>query len=268
MSIFTNAPRLRDLCLLSPTEIYLPLDFSLPWLQLTKFEGALHDLSLFTLAPNLREAICLFDPDDDSTVITHPNLRSLTTQEESGTDILEYLTLPALQHLAVSYLPSHDSLADFLLRSSPPLISLSFVGDSYGTPFNSWGQCLPSTLERLEIRDASADGLVDSSILNALPNLRTLIFNGVAGGLDFYFLVEYLYSRFKQLHTFKLVWENDPFLDAETYGGGPPWSGVRRNDTISGHLTRLAQSGMNIYLGTHEKSYFPIGGAAIGRDFV
>ncbi|KAF7352423.1 F-box domain-containing protein [Mycena venus] len=182
--LFADAPRFHDLCLLSKTEIYIPLEFSLPWLQLTKFEGALHDLSLFTLAPNLCEAISLFDPVGHSTVITHPNLRSLTTRADSRTDILKYLTLPGLQHLIVSYLPIRDSLVDFLSRSSPPLISLS-VGEKYGTHFNNWARSLPSTLESLEIRDAgSADGLVDPSILDALPNLRTLIFQDVADGFS------------------------------------------------------------------------------------
>ncbi|KAF7352422.1 F-box domain-containing protein [Mycena venus] len=250
--VFTNAPRFHDL------RMGLPLAFTFPWSQLTKFQGELWDVVLFTLAPNLCEVTCSFRPDDsDHLVVTHRNLRSLTSHV---TDILEYLTLPALQHLAVLYLSNHHSIVDFISRSSPPLISLSVPGDHAGTSFNSWGQCVPRTLESLEICEVSAAGLVDPSILDVLPNLRTLILKDVAGGFDFYFLVGYLYSRSNQLRTFKLVWQNNPFLDGKLYDGLP---GEESYDTISGHLSRLAQSGMNIRLGTRDKRYFPIRDTAI-----
>ncbi|KAJ7462086.1 hypothetical protein FB451DRAFT_478877 [Mycena latifolia] len=109
--LFSNAPRLRDFRVAreeaGPELRYL----SLPWLQLTKFEGKIDNMDLFSQALNLTEAIIEtlldMDPDDDppTTVITHSNLTSLTLYAAGGSgtlNVLEYLTLPVLQSLDIS----------------------------------------------------------------------------------------------------------------------------------------------------------------------
>ncbi|KAF8213979.1 hypothetical protein K438DRAFT_1956080 [Mycena galopus ATCC 62051] len=98
ITLFANAPCFHALDL--QFEGFRRSRLALPWLQLTKFEGALW-LELFTLAPNLSEVTCTYDPNPgDVVAITHRNLRSLTIR--SSADILRHLILPALGHLAVA----------------------------------------------------------------------------------------------------------------------------------------------------------------------
>jgi hypothetical protein len=77
----------------------------------------------------------------------------------------------------------------------------------------------------------------------------------VEGGVDLYWVTQYLYSRSDALRSFRLVWKFPPFLDGEYYLG-PEAS--KTTDTISGHLSRIARTGMDIYLGTENKNYAAI----------
>ncbi|KAF7338032.1 hypothetical protein MVEN_02027200 [Mycena venus] len=257
-NVFGNAPQFHNLRLLSAG--ITPTSFTLAWSQLTKFEGTIWDLKLFTFAPNLTEVTCSFDPDDQLfAVITHPCLRSLTIGEDNSddNDIIQYLDLPGLRHLDVRYMDEYDSLEPFLVRSSPPLVSLSVRGDQ--SSFSHWRQCMrlvAGTLESLEMHHVSAGVMsslfgpaLSSSCLDALPNIRAISLEGVES-VDLPFLVHFLYSRSSKLRTFKLVWASNPFLD------GRAWAGpTRRLDTFSGHLTRLGRAGMSIYLGPRDKNY-------------
>ncbi|KAJ7468345.1 hypothetical protein B0H11DRAFT_1921212 [Mycena galericulata] len=61
-------------------------------------------------------------------------------------------------------------------------------------------------------------------------------------------------SRSNQLRTFRLVWETSPFLDSEHRL--PTGAGATKIvDSILGRLSRLGQSGMDIYLGTDTRNY-------------
>ncbi|KAJ7368821.1 hypothetical protein DFH08DRAFT_1071450 [Mycena albidolilacea] len=247
--VFGNAPRIHHLTLRSsgiPT-------FPLPWPRLTEFEGPISDLQLFVLAPNLTRVTCSHAAGDieSATVISHPNLVSFTG---AHSDMIRYLTLPALQYLGLY--PTTNSLVPFLKRSSPPLLSLSVPGYSFAEWYPSM-HLIGRTLQILTIYHPSADIMSHICRLHtpfhALPNLRSLTLSRVAGGVDLSFFVRFLYSRLdKPLHTFRLTWESSPFLDGK-YRTNP--DDERTGDTISGHLAALSRVGMNIYLGTNEKNY-------------
>ncbi|KAF8214047.1 hypothetical protein K438DRAFT_1956149 [Mycena galopus ATCC 62051] len=262
-AVFGSAPRLHDMRLLCGGR-----GFRLPWLQLTKFVGiVLWDLQLFTLAPNLAEITCTFDLDvTDFIAITHHSLRSLTIGENSD-DILEYLTLPALQELHISdTVNCNDSLQSFLVRSSPPLVSLSIRRNYWGSGFDQLGQCLRlvgSTLEILKLVGGLDDDMLTIFVflaLESLPRLRAVYFKNFDGPFDLSDLVHFLYSRCDKLRTFKFVWTSSPFLDAVLSAG--PFPTASCEDTINGHLSRLSQKGMEIYIGTADKNYAAIGESA------
>ncbi|KAF7355783.1 F-box domain-containing protein [Mycena sanguinolenta] len=162
--------------------------FTLPWFQLTKFNGVLENLELFNLTPNLTELTCKFEPDEDAdfAVIIHCNLTSLIVRPSDCGDILQYLTLPTLRHLDVSSMESHDSLESFLARSSPPLVSLITNMDAYSDMGHLGGSLLLvlRTLETLELPETSAIHIpfIFQFFTSNPSNLRTLIFKDVEGG--------------------------------------------------------------------------------------
>ncbi|KAF8213998.1 hypothetical protein K438DRAFT_1802721 [Mycena galopus ATCC 62051] len=249
VAVFSNAPSLHQLCLLHD-ELALDI-FVFPWLQLTKFEGTIRDLALFTLAPNLIELICTFDPNDTPSMrITHRSLQSLTVGPLNSFPIIQYLTLPALQFLDVSKIPwpSSEPFKSFLVRSSPPLISLSIAGHSSSPLVNNWAPCMPlvaGTLESLEIRRISYDGMISmfsrrAEMLDLLPNIRTLCFRDIDGPLPSSLVdsvVSYLRVRSNhKFHTLRIVW--DP-----------------RFHTDTDYLSPLAQMGLDIHVGTAERNY-------------
>ncbi|KAJ7672184.1 hypothetical protein DFH06DRAFT_979499 [Mycena polygramma] len=137
-STLLHAPLLREVSLSVATPSFL----SLPWNQLTKFTGTVYTnedcLEVLRLAPSLTE--CSFaafhgtDDIDEDTLIVHSRLTSLTLfdateKSDTGrpvcsTEILQFLTLPALQSLYIHCANtgfSDDVFHDFLSRSSPPL---------------------------------------------------------------------------------------------------------------------------------------------------
>jgi len=103
--------------------------------------------------------------------------------------------------------------------------------------------------------------------LRTLPNVRTLSLREVEGGVDLYYLVDFLYLRSDTLRSFRLVWASNPSLNGE-YPAGP--RATKTVDTISGHLSRLAQSVMEMYLGTEGKNYVAIAdsGTVAGQDLM
>ncbi|KAF8214067.1 hypothetical protein K438DRAFT_1802813 [Mycena galopus ATCC 62051] len=261
--LFGSAPYLHTLCLRHKG--FTSNDIAFPWSQLTRFEGIVADLLLFTLAPNLTEMTCTFILETgDLIMITHRSLISLTIGDESE-DVLEYLTLPALQRLDVLGMDKIDSLEPFLVRSSPPLVSIALLGTQ--SCFDDWVPCMPlvaGSLESLEFSYVHAEALdsifkwLSRSLFDSLPKIRALTFQDVDGfsTLRLDELVDFLYSGSSKLRTFSLVWTSSPFLDSTACTSDT-------TDTISGHLTRLAQTGMELYVGTHSKNYALLGDPAI-----
>ncbi|KAJ7102676.1 hypothetical protein C8R43DRAFT_1047665 [Mycena crocata] len=256
--IFGNAPQLQNLNVLHNVSYHVPAitvnNFTFPWLQLTKFEGGIRDLDLFRLATNLIEVTCYFDYFSAPTsTVTHSRLLFLKLMEGSPGLILEHLILPALRSLDIwevdqdAYIP----LSSFLIRSSPPLMSLSVLGDDVVFPY--WHACigrLGSTLENLEITSPcpkamrSIFDLGERSPFSSLSNLRTVTLRQCPPSNN-YPLVKFLCSRSSRLKSFRMYWDTDPSL--ETYMYHPV---TFKFDTIAGHLAGLVQSGMNIHVGT------------------
>ncbi|KAJ6560326.1 hypothetical protein B0H19DRAFT_1376112 [Mycena capillaripes] len=225
---------------------------TLPWSQLTKFEGQLWDWNLFILAPNLVEVKCDFEAIEDFPLVAIclPHLTSFTLIDGSNVAIFEYLNLPALKYLDISKMESYQYplLEPFLARSSPPLVSLLVRGDDHC--YAEWHRCLPriaNTLENLEIREIAEEVMArlfrpwdKMTNLDVLSNLRTL-------------------KRSDKLRSFRLVWTSSPFLD-RTYrpGGFDVRRAAEAASSISDHLSRMASAGMEIYLGTEHKNYAAI----------
>ncbi|KAJ7682275.1 hypothetical protein DFH06DRAFT_1464047 [Mycena polygramma] len=257
LQIFTRAPLWNDLRMRSGAAIS---DFSLPWSQLTKYEGAIWDMVMFILAPNLIEVACdLFAQDPwTAPVITHPNLRCLTITHSGSDDILRRLTLPGLQSLDISNVDQDSSLELFLMRSSPPLLSLCLHGDnSCFDEWHRWTYQVGGTLENLRLKCPSLEMLstifdpLATKNLYSLPNLRTLRFDYAPGHLDYAQLTRFLYSRSDKLCSFQLT--GNVRGPGSRLGAGPPWS-----ETVAGELSRMIKGGMYIYLGTKEKNYAAI----------
>ncbi|KAF8214180.1 hypothetical protein K438DRAFT_2149366 [Mycena galopus ATCC 62051] len=287
---FHHAPRLREFRLGTISESYPPIRLTLPWLQLTKFEGSIQDLRLFVQAPNLTEVTCSLDLGNSLTAITHTHLNSLTVMQGAHI-ILANLTLPALQHLDVSYGELYNELEGFLMRSSPPLLSLSVVAEDEAF---KWKQCLAhvaGTLENFQLKSPSSTiisllfPIWGSSLLSPsrFPNIRSLSLKDVKSdnGPNYLGLLNFLYARSDRLRSFRLVWDFSPFLDARYSAGHrdtqTPAMDARHLsrlaragtvnaedrghrlpetvETVSGHLSRLARAGMVIYLGTEDENY-------------
>ncbi|KAJ7886720.1 hypothetical protein B0H13DRAFT_896294 [Mycena leptocephala] len=138
--------------------------------------------------------------------------------EGSLDGMIEYLNLPALQYLDISRMTSYYALEPFLTRSSPPLVSLLVRADE--GCFEDWHRCVAhvaNTLENLTVRQVPHEVVLDlcfgDKSLDALQNIRSLSLQEVWGGVDLYFLVDFLYLRSDKLRSFRLVWRASPFLD-------------------------------------------------------
>ncbi|KAJ6561415.1 hypothetical protein DFH09DRAFT_1159904, partial [Mycena vulgaris] len=263
-AVFGNAPQFHNLVLLrSPGGTALS-SFSLPWLQLTKFEGQVDNLDLFTQALNLVELkITYFEENGPpASIITHTNLGSLTLVQDGGdsfNNILKYLTLPALQFLDLSDVDdtAYRALKPFLIRSSPPLLSLAVNASDYS--FSFWYGCLrrmAGTLENLTLRYPSALALrivfkSGEKSLSSLPNLRTLTMLDVSGSLDFHELNIFLYEaqRDRRLVSFRLIWSLSQSIDREIYAAA--------RNTIASRFSWqwTPSSAMDIYVGMENMNY-------------
>ncbi|KAJ7498647.1 hypothetical protein FB451DRAFT_1548470 [Mycena latifolia] len=276
--IYSNAPQLRDLILLNDSllSFYTP-----PSLQLMKFEGAIMNLELFIMAPNLTEVRCSLeglDPHPTST-ISHFHLQSLTVLKTSFSedviDVLPHLTLPALQFLHISAMKdppiSTDSLFSFLTRSSPPLRTLSArVSHSSFYDWNSCFSCVAKTLENLKLHSPGSAFQyellnlgIPHSHYNPLPRLRTLHLVDPVG-IDCYSLVEFLHRgsttpTLAKFRSFRATFHSS-FFREDTFGFGTMPNvteqiiGIEHTE-VTAALARLARGGIDIIIETTEKTY-------------
>ncbi|KAF7355769.1 putative transesterase [Mycena sanguinolenta] len=247
--LFGNAPCLHDLRVLWEESILAK--FAFPWLQLTKFEGTLTDLELFKLTPNLTELTCTFTPHgDDFTVITHHNLTSLTLTGNTC-DVIGHLTLPALKCLDVDKMDSNETLAPFLARSSPHLVSLSVrmhdMDFNSGYYLRDFMPLVASTLENLQVSGVSADEI--HFILQRLDssNIKSLMFEDVEGPFDLGPVANFLHTHSTQLRTFRVVLSSCPSLSERL---------ENFYDTIDWYFCRqLSKTGMDIHIGFPHLNY-------------
>ncbi|KAJ7768528.1 hypothetical protein B0H16DRAFT_319001 [Mycena metata] len=268
--VFGQAPRLCGLEILAEYGATLAY-YSPPWQNLTKFEGEIDNLALFTLASNLLDARIAIEyleevPDPP---ISHPTLRSLALvtswQGTKPVDLLKYLELPALQSLHVSEVDNiEDSFFSFLERSSPPLQTLSMGGT---VELSEWQECLllvNPTLENLELDSPSNE--IQRSILTChrlpsvqtvLPRLQSLVFKNIHG-MNYWDLVDFLDGRmisprFATPRSFRAVCSNGTSLEDTT--GGPYAS----QDTVTDRLTRLGERGIDINIQTEHNQLLSSG---------
>ncbi|KAF7355642.1 F-box domain-containing protein [Mycena sanguinolenta] len=269
VNTFDNAPQLSSICLVGHAESSY---YSLPWLQLTTFEGPISGLELFQVALNLTDATCAVDclrhgPTARSP-IQHNRLQSLALvcNHENPEDILEYLILPALRCLRISEAQdtTYPTLHSFLLRSSSPLITLSIRGDNDG--FSDWQECLSSvaaTLENLELDCPSAKvqnsilylhyaapftRLQHSRISPPLPKLRNIIFSGLTS-TNYGLLQRFLEDRsadsqLTKLESFTVIW-----------GYKTSFLSVRTERSFASTMRRFVEAGTHIHIGTERKNY-------------
>ncbi|KAJ6515508.1 hypothetical protein C8R45DRAFT_1139916 [Mycena sanguinolenta] len=266
---FDNAPRLSSVCLIGHAEFTY---YSLPWLQLTTFEGPISGMELFQIAQNLTDTTCAVDCLRQGAAALapthHARLQSLALvgNHEDPEDILGYLTLPALRCLRISEVldATYPTLHSFLLRSSPPLVTLALRGDNDG--FTDWQECLSSvavTLENLELEQPSARfqnsilymhyplpnlRLEHSRITPPLPKLQNITFS-VSTGTNYFQLENFLAERsadsqLAKLQSFTVVWNsNTSFLFA------------RKEPGFASTMQRFVDAGIHIHIGTEDKNY-------------
>ncbi|KAJ7778784.1 hypothetical protein DFH07DRAFT_765988 [Mycena maculata] len=264
--LFTNAPQLRDFHL---TRDGLFSHYILPSLQLTRFDGDIdYDLDLFSLAPNLIEARCrVVDLEDtpDSPII-HSQLQDLTLVKYPGLTaqrILPHLTLPALQSFHISGLSTDMStvwtLYSFLVRSSPPLRTLSILDDDEIGNLYYWKECfdlLEATLEHLEV--VSPRRNFQGLVFNSFPHLQSLSFVDPRG-VDYKALLDFLDQRTNSpatLRSFRITCDSleDISTDVAVTSPGAGQYSFQSNE-VADHLASLASRGLDIHIGTSRKNY-------------
>ncbi|KAK7062103.1 hypothetical protein R3P38DRAFT_2833437 [Favolaschia claudopus] len=253
IGFFHNAPLLHNVRL----QLGSQTSYELPWTQLTSFEGEMADLEILILLPNLIELKCRFLPDEeDFDIQEHACLRSLTLDDHCPVDILQYLTLPALEFLDLSsaVVESYSSLPSFFARSSPPLQSLHLGGRSECLAY--WHAFMPRVTHTLtDVVVHRGDGIVEfflkSSLLIPYPNIRSLIFQ-YPGQCSAPTLMEFVHEVSGQLQTLKFIWFAPPLLQHAIYSGP---TGSKIVDSVAGHLRRLSQTGMEVHFGTTSQNY-------------
>ncbi|KAJ6560438.1 hypothetical protein B0H19DRAFT_1147728 [Mycena capillaripes] len=231
--VFCNAPQLRTLSFLD--HLRFPCG-AFPAQQLTKFEGAINSLDIFTSSPNLVEIKCSvrYLAPVPVSVIHHTYLQSftLTLQRIYGggntIDILPHLTLPALRSLHISDTrasTNSETVSSFLDRSTPPVrtLSVNVEGDTY----DDWAGCfsrIRDTLENLEVVWPS-NTFLDSILLvglpgsnfHRLPHLQVLTFTK-SPDVEHKLMANFIYNRFTspdlaEIRSFRLTCPPGTFLD-------------------------------------------------------
>ncbi|KAJ7167706.1 hypothetical protein C8R46DRAFT_1191776 [Mycena filopes] len=241
LEIFNRAPHFHHLRLCMDWYNISLSHFTPPWGQLTKFEGPLWDLALFSMAVNLTDLTCSVGLDDSPPApITHSKLRHLTMRSDD--DILRHLTLPPLNSLNISRVAQGgETLSLFLARSSPPDLRFLSVQAGDFAFAASWG----TTLETLQVKHPSIEFVStvfdcgENSRLSALPNLRTLkldVFRGET--VDFPQLTRFLSARSNILRSFHLGLCID---DADLAWLKHSWPSAVTNE-----FSRLKGAGMDI----------------------
>ncbi|KAJ7742803.1 hypothetical protein B0H16DRAFT_1562416 [Mycena metata] len=269
--VFPHAPRLRDVSLAASFEYY-----TLPWLQLTTFEGVIKSMELFSVALNLIEVKCSVESLDPMPVspVYHPHLQSLAFVPiiKPPMDILPYLTLPSLQVLHISEVEdtAYPSLLEFFERSAPPLTTLYIRANN--EDFVDWEKSVSSvgaTLEKLELEyptRAVQDSILcidgdsypfhrrveTSTTFPRLPKLTSLSFLE-SDGVDYDVLLWFLKKRSwgegtARLKSFRLVWKHCTFLPS-IFRAGP------ERDLCMRDLRRLAETGLNLHIGTESTNH-------------
>ncbi|KAK7062000.1 hypothetical protein R3P38DRAFT_2678356 [Favolaschia claudopus] len=254
--LFDKAPNLTYLRFLDGG--VTPTLFALPWSQLTECEGALWDSQLFSLAPALIKLTCSLHAGMDypSDFIVHHELRSLNLYIHEPVlhiVILPFLTLPELRHLDISAVDGYlyRPLGPFLIRSSPPLQSLTLMGNEFCLAL--WPQFIVSianTLEYLEIveSDGEASRFLSPDLFSPLTRIQSLTFRDVSilSVMQLELMVDFLDALANKPRIFKMSWK----VPALLYG-------TMDFGAVGDDLARL-RAGMDIQLSRCEETVTPM----------
>ncbi|KAJ7453645.1 hypothetical protein B0H11DRAFT_1820317 [Mycena galericulata] len=224
--------------------------------------SSLHFLTILQLAPNLIECTLedvsptFFPSGYNADIIILPFLRHFNfggIYDSSSDEILQNLTLPALQTLALplSGSSSNDLIA-LLKRSSPPLLALTIAAnDSDFIRFLDDLPRLAPILECFELHDPSTDtlkqlfALLLASPSHFLPNLRSLRVYAINPSFSI--------SRSTWtdvLHILSI--RRSHITDFKLNSGGrilePP-------ATVLAGLRELVADGLDMYIGTQKRNH-------------
>ncbi|KAJ7693867.1 hypothetical protein B0H17DRAFT_1058503 [Mycena rosella] len=253
LKMFDHVPMLHELCM-----NYAPPTILLPWQRLTKFTAKWYTLTecleALRLMPNIVEChfSSLIEEDSPPASISHPKMQSFTLFD-SATDILDFLTLPALHTLEIldPTIFDEDTFDIFLSRSAPLLQSLVMKGDA-NLRFASL--MAVTTLTKLEIWNppilgiGALFGFFENDTF--LPRLRTLSFLGCE-------------EHAQKASVFDLV-EMAPQI-ADIRGTRPDFQSFRLTADAQRYLAafseeqlllfrKLETEGMHVYIGMENES--------------
>ncbi|KAJ7265371.1 hypothetical protein B0H12DRAFT_196266 [Mycena haematopus] len=254
ISIFDAAPQLREVNMAGQDTD--PSQFLIPWNNVTVFYGeslpSRECLNILRSAPSLVEC-SLIEPqapgDGDIPTITHPGLKSLTLVDAF---LLEFLSLPALQHLALSIVDAQNvHLLPFISASSTSLVTLK----SPKVPLDSLSNMV--ALTDLELYDPPSEHLAGLFALldrntyqNVLPELQVLKLDPCSPYVNTV-LVDALSSRSvvsqagaARLRSFRQIWS--PKTPGDTLRGYCQEKGFALV------FEELVKKGLKIYIGHRE----------------
>ncbi|KAJ7040774.1 hypothetical protein C8F04DRAFT_227310 [Mycena alexandri] len=232
----TNSPLLHEVSLVKTP----PSVLSLPWHQITTFTGTRllcgDCLEVLQLSSNLTECAVATGRirADDVVKLTHSHLTSLTLFTEDGygsADLLESLTLPALQTLHILDADDFDEneLNIFLSRSSPPLRKFVLRENTLTSLASETFQLMPSLTE-LEVWNPQYSVIPeffrnlggDPKFLPRLQHLafvNSVYFSGILGdtqrGLKSRWDMRHDPMPVAQLQSFRLTWKKVVVLEAD-----------------------------------------------------
>lgn len=259
---FATAPQLRQV------EMYCraaPSHFVIPWTNVVVFHiervSSKECADVLRAAPSLIECTFYslqFDP--DTLAVSHPGLKSLTCSVDP---FLQFLTLPALQRLELSYSDGEEAhLPPFLSRSSASLLKFTLT-DSHPPPLAAFSSML--ALTDLTLFDPSSAylteffGLFDrTKNSHFLPQLQALKFDSCSPYVNTA-LVDALTSRCAaapdggaQLRSFRQCWP--------VHGTAPDaLQGYYRDQGFGAALEELVEKGLEVYIGHQDAKMNPGG---------
>ncbi|KAF8188259.1 hypothetical protein K438DRAFT_1936367 [Mycena galopus ATCC 62051] len=188
LTAFADAPELRDVTLTN-----FPLHWiALPWIQLTKLElmgqNPTQAVEILHNTPNLDtlslQLVHFHDTPPTPVQLAHLHTLVFHEYHQSNIDILDHITLPALQHLELSTVERSMStrFAAFIARSGCVLRSIAFIAVDSGPVVDFLR--IVSTVSVVRVKNASWNLSAYNHFFKVIthepefiPNVRSLSIN-------------------------------------------------------------------------------------------